>query len=228
MELGKACPNPECQKGFRAIASGIRSRRSVNADMFDVWDTDLPYLGRYERVCRVCGKRLLKKNGDYSPQKRHCDIHSGQSPIPKMASWGVCVAEFIHFVAKKQMDLSARVKEVFQSIEVDEGAFLLCEKCNRLCKTQHNIPFYCFTEDKLPFKKAFFSLPLINIHHKKPVHTLSLTEMGLIWDFDNLIALCEPCHKDMHKRKQPSVPLHKWKTLPGFLSDKNPESMRKD
>lgn len=50
----------------------IKKTRYIGAEMFDLWDTEFKTKYGFERVCRYCGRRLLRKDGTYSPYKRYC------------------------------------------------------------------------------------------------------------------------------------------------------------
>jgi len=61
----------------------------------------------------------------------------------------------------------------------------------------------------------------VQVHHKIPVHVLTKDNIMLIWDFDNLIALCRKCHGNSHamlnQQRKKELVKRKYITLDKFF-----------
>jgi len=161
------CYCPTCYDAPRrlAVLNAIKRMRYIPVDWFDVFDTEYPgnasWKYKYEHVCRGCGKRLINKNGAYSPSKRYChnpcsfSTTAGQYVVPK---WAI--------IEKNKTSLG-----------------FICPQCKKRNKWDQ-----------------------FDVHHIVPVHTLTWENLSLLWDENNLIALCPKCHKQQdHQlvRKRP-------------------------
>jgi len=194
-------------------------------DYFDIYDLDRPRLTDqgtvidYERVCRVCGKPLLKKDGIYSYHKRYCNEHNGSELWAKY-NWGIVSKDYAWDVVGKNKEIISEkfiehiqknhsyYKENPKRIKKDLGSLTVCEICSKLCLV-YDIYWN--------YRKKHFDV--INIHHKIPVHTLDKDNFHLIWDWDNLIALCKDCHNQQdHQLKTKVDPYIHFRKITEFLS----------
>jgi 5-methylcytosine-specific restriction endonuclease McrA len=57
----------------------------------------------------------------------------------------------------------------------------------------------------------------IQVHHKRPVHTLDFTNYKLCWDLTNLIGVCVPCHGKQHKKVNLEVKYQNYAKIDQFL-----------
>ncbi len=192
-------------------------------DYFDLYDLDRPRSitdgGKvldYERVCRQCGKPLFNKNGKYSVHRRYCGEHTGYELWAKY-NWGEASKKYARKIREQNEGI---IKEKFNTLiekyykaykEIPEWVRknnnqTICEECGKLCQIYSTT----FLHNKL-------NLNVINIHHKIPVHILTIDNLHLIWDFDNLIALCEACHKQQdHQLKTKVDPFIHFKKITEF------------
>lgn len=179
---------PKCFEHHKnSFVDSIKHSRSISVDRFDVFDKDYPTLKswyRYERVCRICGKRLLTKKKKYAYRRRYRSRKCSTSEI--FFNWGDTRWKYIE--SKREGDLT-----------------LKCELCKKEIKHHQ-----------------------VEVHHKKPVHTLNYEQLYMIWDFDNLIMLCHECHmKQDHKRKKKItkpvviIKTKNWKKITTFITKKN-------
>ena len=193
-KLGDHIPYcPECypyEKEY--MVDKIKSTRNIPIFYFDVFDSDYP-MGefcqyKYERVCRLCGARLLlKKNGKYGQQMRFCQKHSGDQSLNSQYLWNVVRYDYISELQAKHQTfiiLTAMDQGFNPNPSIWNGRihlrYCFCEKCNKLV-----------------------SWGEIEVHHEIPVHTLTKNNFYLIWDKSNLICLCHGCHSGMdHKLKR--------------------------
>ena len=208
LEFKFFCDKKECQEYFTKYHFySMKSSRHISAAYFDLFDFDRPILtdgGKvigYERVCRICGGPLLKKDGKYSHHKRYCNEHNGSELWTKY-NWGVVSKDYAIKIREENQDLirqkfNEQIQEAYQNYKkipkwVKETTNLtICEVCGKLCQIYSQTFLY-----------NNLGLKTINIHHKIPVHTLTNENFHLIWDESNLIALCEDCHhKQDHQLK---------------------------
>lgn len=45
-------------------------------------------------------------------------------------------------------------------------------------------------------------VPAVHVHHKIPITPMNLNDPAITLSHDNLMALCENCHQDQHRRKR--------------------------
>ena len=214
----------ECRERNIAFMKRIKSSRSISLRVFDMYDLDLPLIitdmnGKekvigYERVCRICGNRLLRKNGAYSHSLRYCKEHKGWGfKLYEKYNWGTISKKYARKVSKSQEEDIIRL--VVPRIEGEKSLekieiiiykfFVLCEECNKLCTIYeyHWTPNIKLLKlDQLIINFEDLKLPNINVHHKTPVYTLTYENIHLIFDFENLICLCQECHKSRHKSRK--------------------------
>lgn len=50
-------------------------------------------------------------------------------------------------------------------------------------------------------------VPATQVHHKVPITTANMHDDRITLSFDNLLALCEPCHQEQHRKRR-------WRTTP--------------
>lgn len=214
MEFKFFCQKEECLKYKRYRLQYIKKLRHIPPRYFDLYDLDrplkhgekiVPYM--YERVCRECGKPLLNKNGKYSYHKRYCNEHNGNELWARY-NWGVVSKDYAYKIRDKYEELIiSKMKE--KKIEEKEfNNIIICENCQKLCQ------IYSLTSLYRKFK-----LKVINIHHITPIHTLDWSNLHLIWDKNNLIALCEDCHNQQdHQLKKIKVdPYINFKKITEFI-----------
>ena len=161
-------------------------------DLFDIYDLDRPTSYGFERVCRICGVPLLKKDGTYSYHRRYCGKHYGGELWSKY-NWSEVSKEYAREVKKKNRKTIFQKTRNFKEKKRYIKNLTICEKCGELCQ----ITDY--------YWDRHFNRPhdVINIHHIIPVHTLTIENLYLIWEKSNLIALCPKCHNDQdHQLKK--------------------------
>jgi len=191
LELKFYCEKNECQKRLYYKIEYIKRTRFCSSDFFDIYDLDRPISYGFERVCRICGTPLLKKDGTYSYHRRYCGEHYGYELWAKY-NWGEVSKNYAYEIRDKNR------KTIFlktRNLELKKRYIknlTVCEKCGELCQ----IKDYW---DRLSLKTH----DVINIHHIIPVHTLTIENLHLIWDKSNLIALCPKCHHNQdHQLKK--------------------------
>lgn len=175
-----------------SILEGLKKSRFIDTSNFDVWDDSFPYeksIYGIERVCRVCGCRLLRKNGTYSSTRRQCNKHTGIYLAGKF-TWNWVRFEYIKLFRKKhEVEISCRYLDEKGEFRYSSRNYFLCEDCGILVYSDN-----------------------IEVHHIVPVHTLTWENRYLIWDFANLKILCIPCHKKVdHQLKKKPVVIKKTK-----------------
>lgn len=235
MEFKFYCEKERCQKSSFYQITRIKGSRHITASFFDIYDLDRPIVHKivnkvdhnvvdkvigYERVCRVCGKTLLKKDGTYSYHKRYCNEHNGYELWTKY-NWQEVKKHYARKVSRKKENKPfisqqfiefIQLKQVYykerpQRIKINLRNLIICEKCKKLCS------IYYWNNNPLKLKG-------IHIHHKIPVHTLDKDNLHLIWDESNLIALCEDCHhKQDHQLKSRVDPFIHFKKITEFLEE---------
>lgn len=219
LEFKFFCDKKECQEYYNKYHFyTIKGNRHLPTHYFDLWDLDRPrgitdkgYIIDYERVCRVCGTPLLNKDGKYSAHRRYCGDHSGDM-IWGNYNWGMVSKSYAQDVADKNKEL-IRLKMDDLSLENKKGytnRFTICEECYKLC----------LIYDTYWTNKNAHNLNVINIHHKIPIHTLTVENLKLIWDKDNLISLCKDCHnqQDHQLKKEKVDPYKDYKKITEFVS----------
>lgn len=200
MPIVKRCQNPFCDVYFpselgiwmpycpacfeekkESLTNKIKRMRMIPVEYFDVWDTNFNYKGcksLYERVCRVCGARLLTKKGIHSPAMRHCKKHTG-SFLSAEWNWSFIRGSFImEHLARHRIEIECRKIDEF-GFNPYLSFYVKCEICEGII--HHND---------------------CEVHHIIPVHTLTYETLDKIWDRKNLIVLCKKCHnKQDHQLK---------------------------
>jgi 5-methylcytosine-specific restriction endonuclease McrA len=206
LEFKFFCDKEECKERSWYGFQTIKQNRHIPANYFDIYDLDRPIkyndkIVGYERVCRVCGAPLLKKDGKYSHHKRYCNEHNGDALWTKY-NWGYVSKDYAIKIREENQELICqKFKEQIEKEnklykEIPEWVkkttnLTICEECGKLCQIYSQ-----------PFLRNGLGLNTINIHHKIPVHKLERDNFHLIWDYTNLIALCEDCHhKQDHQLK---------------------------
>ncbi len=177
---------------------------------FDIYDKDRPIIWDektvgFERVCRICGETLKKKNGEYSYHKRYCNKCIGDSLYDKY-NWSMTSKKYAIKIAEENKEyIIEKIKELNFKEDILYN-ITICEECKSLCQIYDG---YALSNKKIN---------VVNIHHKIPVHTLTGENLNLIWDYDNLIALCENCHSQQdHKLRTVKVEFHKFRKITQFL-----------
>lgn len=152
---------PKCFTGSKKeyLANVIKHKRTVNMDEFDIWDTNYPLEGTkypYERVCRTCGNRILKKDGTHTFHKRYCRTK-------KCNGNDLWRRYSVHLMRKR-------------------GESYLCEECGRseyekkggyvIFEIHHIIPVHTLTWDNLYLIWDRSNLRLLcpDCHHKQDHH----------------------------------------------------------
>jgi hypothetical protein len=127
--------------------------------------------GEYHRACRACGKHLLKKNGEpISERNQRRWCCPACYQSLPSPNWGSTVISFLGSLPQEKI---VSGEGFYKSISYR----VQCQRCNKWIERE----------------KA-------EIHHVKPVSTLTEAELCLIWDFSNLMALCHDCHNgDVHQ-----------------------------
>lgn len=202
------CSKPACQTRWAMIVEHIKHSRNIDAKYFDLWDSDLirvvngkDYPGHFERVCRICGTRLLKKDGTYNAYRRQCEAHTD--------------AMFDYYWP------SVRDQFLFenQKIHKEEIAAFFVERT----KTTFKQPLRWEVEN-YAYCEGCSQIGICDVHHNHPVHTLTKDNIGLIWDPKNLKCLCKTCHNRQDhqltwKAKLPIPEMPKYKVLDRFFGN---------
>lgn len=153
----------------------------------------------YERVCRICGSPIKKKDGTYSYHICHCEKHRGHGIILYTKfNWGSCAKAYIEMVQFKNRKI---IKKKLEEIDIPKelsDLVVVCEECNELCQKE-DLYYFSFGRE---YKDILKALPITNVHHITPVYLLDKSNIMLIWDFKNLQCLCLKCHHDKHKSKK--------------------------
>jgi len=197
---------PECVKDSSVIDKvrfyiiRLKKSRSVPLDVFDIYDLERTYKDYgYERVCRICGNPLRKKDGTYSYHMCYCRKHIGHGYILYTKfNWGSCSKAYIEKVQFKNRKIIRKKLEEINIPKDLSRLVVICEECNELCQ-KTDLYYFSFNRE---YKDILKTLPIINVHHIIPVHTLDKSNIMLIWDFKNLICLCLKCHHNKHKSKK--------------------------
>lgn len=216
MELKFFCDKPKCREYMDEYHFyTIKSQRYIAMNYFDIYDLDRPRsitddgtILDYERVCRVCGAPLFNKDGKYSVHRRYCGNHSGYELWVKY-NWGEVSKKFAKKIGKENID---KINKIRKERKIEEGShiFTVCEICGDLC--------YIYDDYRYWGKKHGNNVDVVNIHHKIPVHKLTMENIHLIWDYSNLIALCKDCHNQQdHQLKRKVDPYIKFRKITDFI-----------
>lgn len=152
--------------------------RFIPIEQFDVWDGQYQHehlYYKYERVCRICGKRLIDSKGKYNGHKRYCNSKTCHASII-YKSWNDIKFTFLHALKQRNeathcllyLDQISEERDFLKNVHYIRN-YICCENCRKLVRN-------------------------IEIHHKVPVCTLDESNYYLIWEESNLIALCHECH----------------------------------
>jgi hypothetical protein len=204
LELRFYCDKKECQKRSQYFLQKIKRTRHISLRNFDLYDLDRPIkhndkIVAHERVCRICGAPLRKVDGSYSPHKKYCHqsrFCSGYH-LYELVNWGSTSSKYISKVRRTYFN---EIKEFIEDHKIDETFtpyyFVICEECKKICLESNLHQYYLNPGEREKVRKL--SLPIINIHHIQPVHTLTWENLYLIWDKRNLKALCPECHNNQN------------------------------
>lgn len=224
LEFKFFCDKEACRKSAWFGFQTIKQNRHIPANYFDIFDLDRPIkyndrIGGYERVCRICGAPLFNKNGKYSHHKRYCNEHNGDA-LWAQYNWGKVSEGYAIKIREKNWDLIKQkfneqiqkhyttYKEIPKWVKEKNCNLTMCEECGKLCQ----ITSQTFLYNRLKIK-------VINVHHKIPVHKLDRDNLHLIWDYTNLIALCEDCHhKQDHQLKRKVDPYINFRRITEFTN----------
>ena len=229
MELKFFCDKEECQQNNfftpEILLKRIKKNRFIVMDYFDIYDLDRPIIrdGKtisYERVCRECGEPLFNKGGKYSYHRRYCNNHTGYD-LWIRHNWGEVSKNYARKIRDNNADFitqeyNRRIDEYYAHYKEEPKwmrdkliNIIICEECKRLCQIYSGTSLY----NKL-------AIGVVNIHHKIPVHMLTWENINLIWDKNNLIALCEDCHhKKDHQLGKPKMdPYINFKKITEFIN----------
>ena len=113
---------------------------------------------------------------------RYCNDCNGSELCTKY-NWSYVSKSYAWDIADKYKDMIEEKIKDFEKKEEYCDIITVCENCLKLCLVYDTYWNY---------RKKHFEV--INIHHKTPVHTLNKDNLYLIWDKENLIALCPECH----------------------------------
>lgn len=195
-----------------------KKTRCIYSEYFDIFDLDRPITSKngislgYEHVCRECGKPLKNKDGKHAFYRRYCKEHNGFELFEKY-NWSAVSKKYARKVRDENYKfIWEKIIEKYgkNNFNFDEmNNFTICEECKRLCQIY----------DLYYYKDKFKDFSILNVHHIKPVHTLTRKNINLIWDFDNLIVLCPECHKKQPHffRKEAKDPFLQFKKITSFL-----------
>lgn len=81
------CLTPTVQAKLLQI---IKKTRIIPFVWFDIWDTQYPVKSHYypyEYVCRICGKRLVGKKGQYLKSRKYCNDPCYSYDTMKQYTW---------------------------------------------------------------------------------------------------------------------------------------------
>lgn len=205
------CHKEECQynsltreKRMDYKIERIKQTRSISLDHFDLYDLDRPIYHNnkiidYERVCRVCGAPLRKRDGIYSIHMRYCHKTSSCNGyhLSCLVNWKYISKEYAKSIRDKHINQIKTFAEKKRINKVDPAIkdqllynFTICENCGKICFI-NALGLYWIKRWNLPHLRE---INAIQIHHIKPVHMLTKDNIYLIWDKRNLKALCPECH----------------------------------
>ena len=112
------------------LLNRFKQDRYISVDNFDVFDDHYPvnkyWHQKFERVCRVCGIRLLTKKGNYWSQRRQCKQHTYFGGEHNWASTRDC---YIYDFRKRHM---VEIKCRAMDEHYPHQSVCYCEECNRL------------------------------------------------------------------------------------------------
>lgn len=197
------CPEHNIKENRERMISSFKRTRSINVDHYDVWNDDYKYgNGNIERACRVCGGRMLNKNGRASHHKRYCHRPCGYGDL-LIGKGQDCLErnferhEVYITLTRFELYLNTKHRSHYSSFRPTSGQ--CCEKCMKV-----------------------LSYGQMEIHHLFPVCMVDESNYQLIWDQDNLQVLCHDCHAkaEGHKlfrvKKTPKID-QKYKKLEYWL-----------
>lgn len=191
------CEKESCKKAFQTIVMRIKKSRNMNAEYFDVYDDQYPInygkFKTYERVCRVCGKRLLNKDGKYMQMRRYCSDHNGN--IGRLLyNWNSVQYRALRH-NREEIENKDMIESWKRNFDLENKLhfhqFNVCDNCGCLCRS----------DGYWQMNKEYAKLPGCEVHHIKPVYTLTEDNLNLIFDLTNLQVLCLDCHNLTKKRK---------------------------
>lgn len=170
------CPEHNTEKNRSWIVSIFKRNRQINVDHYDVWNDDYQYKnGNLERACRVCGGRMLKKDGKPSHHKRYCHHPCGYGDLSISRGQDCHTRNF----ERHEVYITLTKFEKFNKPwEFGSSGGHCCEKCLKL-----------------------LSYDEIEVHHLVPVCMVDETNYYLIWDQNNLQILCHKCHAKAEEHK---------------------------
>jgi len=183
------CPYcPKHHDKWEIMAPLVIRSRNVPIGYLDIYDTERPIKSsngpKYERVCRVCAKPLLNREGKYIPKRRYCEDHFGYFAY----SWTYTK---MVFTTKKHCEQKAEVKKILREMGIPEkyaGYCLICEECGKPITIRKQVP------------EIIAHLDSAEIHHIIPIHLLDADNLKVIFDLGNLKCLCRHCHKKQEHR----------------------------
>lgn len=196
------CPKHNISEHQKYLVNHFKKSRGIPIHYFDVWNNDYVCAnGSLERVCRICGKRLLRKDGKYSHVRRHC------CNPEELLSFYFNSARYDYLEELHSRQTAQIALQYIDSIYTEDQwywlrssslrGYICCEVCGKLVGSPE-------------------------LHHKIPVSILDETNYHLIWDPSNFQALCHDCHAKapghkLFRQTKPQEIEKKYQTLDNFL-----------
>jgi 5-methylcytosine-specific restriction endonuclease McrA len=209
------CASFQCQKKKNHVLHEIKKTRFIPPAYFDLYvkENDL-----YFHACRVCGIPLRKKDKSPNHKSRNCQDH--ESPY---LAWNHVAAEYLNNYYKKNIcKTTEKIKTIGIPLELHElfeVSFVLCEECGDFVHLGN------YLSDNTLYRKYYNESSAYAIHHKSPIYKIQrFEELPLMFSHDNLILLCEPCHKKKHKTMKEPITLKEaniFQSLDSFLVGRN-------
>lgn len=227
------CYCPEHQDEYQnTLIPRIKRERYIQAEYLDVYN-DIPYFPYgitsekdkkeyldqreqwrkqghsvvsfqiFERICRSCGSRLLKKNGKYNPLRRDCGKEH-DNPVQYL-NWSTTSSNYVYDLWEKQGEHYKEFcvpHDFYKASALERKRMVQCEDCGN-----------------------DFRFHEITVHHVVEVNQLTAENIMLIWEPDNLLALCYDCH--YKKRHGWNDPEDKKENKRIALVNKKKEKIRK-
>ena len=210
---------PRHQSELKRDVASIISSRIIPVEWFDVYRPETLPNGQiyHYHVCRACGADLIGKNGKHYSAMRWCkrrDKEHGEWVSQTLWNWSSSRADYALTLAENQIPL---IQEQFPDLiasgklRLTRGTYLkyynyhhdpnalfsygltavICENCGRLATINQSSYSRYRNKDQ--------EIIEAQVHHKIPVHALTLENIMLMFDSSNFICLCMDCHWDDHR-----------------------------
>lgn len=217
------CPEHNTNENRDKLIQKFKKLRYIPIDNFDVWDDQYKHKWyKIERVCRICGSRLLSK-GKYNNNKRYCSPKTCKGDEVWFSFNSSKWKKMDENQEKYQVTIRLQFLEIFHEILESylkyhemKGSFF--SGYDKLFEKKVNDYVCCGRCGKLLEKWKHE----IEVHHVEPVSILDESNFWLIWELSNLVVLCHECHKKApehakfrpEKKEKPKI---KYRSLLEFI-----------